>query len=1385
MKAVSRLVVIAFAVLVSFPGITQAQSTGPAGVSGLPPRAPLAATTCYVTVSTTPSGSVDVNQTLTVTASFSAPCTVGTGNYAYNLALPANCTAPKDSTFPNTVTSSTVTFSCRPRYPGNVTIAQQTTYYDYRYNITVRGFACIQSGCGAPGDPDYDVQNHTPLTVFGEPRMLPGGAGAVALSAEVGIPKSLNTYFPLGAVGVDQTLSKNWVLKNAPIGGTPNQIAYDAPTDQLFITNGATGYNVSAYSINEGIVTADIATGNDPSGVVAIGGKVYVSNSGSNNVSVINPRTDTVVGNISSLNWPTGMVYDSVNRYLYVATSTNVTVVNITTESIAGYIQMPGLFYPRHLGYDPSTHEVYATDNYISSGGTAAHNISAIYTAPGTIGSLVSVINVGPYPTAIGYSSVSHDIYVPSATSNTVTVVSDSTNTVVKTIGVGTYPSGITTWSRDEGHLFLSNLGSANVTVLNTTTNTVQFSFGEQGLNYAADILDYGDLVLSNILTGNLTTLLFQNSTVPEYGSGLAAPTGFTQGQISWTSNDSKVVSVFSCSLSNPDRSCPIDPTAPGDVTVVVEPSDTNGGDSYFGATNVTFRIHVYPRIQAGTLVSNVSSQGQLVADAGSPVTLKVSVWNGTGPGTYATKWSGLPSGCFTSNATMISCTPKTAGRYNISVSVRDALGGTLARINLLTVYPAPVLSLSSASSRSAYTNTSLYVRPNVTGGAPPYRFCASSSQFSVCAPHTSANSTYLSYSLANPGNYSVTVNVTDAAGVERTYMFTETASYPARLVNVQGPSQVDVNQNTTFTAFLPSGYGVPPMNVSWMDANTGMFLCPTQRLSSSNVTSRCAFTPTSPVNLIVTVKDSGDTSWTTYASLTVNPDPTLDLGNLSGLPGQAIPVVVHLYGGTGPYRVCLAHPVGSCKRSTVDLAFFNISYATAGNYTVGVSVNDSSGFNVSTTVNAQVFNPMRLSPISATLSPVDEGVSDSFSAAPLGGSPEFNAWWNETPTTPLCSGSGITRCTAPLTGTGNVTISLVVVDSVGERVLENISVLVDPHLQIQLPAETLVAGQQGWLNGSVLEGTPTYSWTLSGGPGSPDQGSSGTVRIPVTFVLPGNYSLYFHVHDQGGGQVSAVWTATVLPSQTSQLAVPCAPSGPTSLHPLENGTYNLSCVSGGIPPYSYAWIWADTTVTQGGQSAAHSYHAPGDYNITVMVRDATGTIAFAQSLEVMVTGSSIESPPALPCSPVGPSNLSVGTPGDYSITCVTGGAAPYSYTWEFQDGTTVAGSNSTSHAFSKNGTFEVTVLVIDALGRVASSTPLKVTVTAGTHATGGPVWTTLASSSIFYPLLLAVGVVLTAVAYVAVRKYLRKNKDEGNDLNEESRKEDTVAERTDEGQED
>ena len=121
-------------------------------------------------------------------------------------------------------------------------------------------------------------------------------------------------------------------------------------------------------------------------------------------------------------------------------------------------------------------------------------------------------------------------------------------------------------------------------------------------------------------------------------------------------------------------------PTAAGATNVTVTVTDSNGGTAQATAAFATD-----PALAATPGASPAS------VAAGDAVTLSVAVSGGALPYSYA--WSGLPTGCTTSNAAELVCAPSAAGRWaSIAVTVTDAHGATVtAHLAALTVTaPAP-----------------------------------------------------------------------------------------------------------------------------------------------------------------------------------------------------------------------------------------------------------------------------------------------------------------------------------------------------------------------------------------------------------------------------------------------------------------------------------------------------------------------------------------------------------------------------------------------------------------------------------------------------------------------------------------------------------------------
>ncbi len=138
-----------------------------------------------------------------------------------------------------------------------------------------------------------------------------------------------------------------------------------------------------------------------------------------------------------------------------------------------------------------------------------------------------------------------------------------------------------------------------------------------------------------------------------------------------------------------------------------------------------------------------------------------------------------------------------------------------------------------------------------------------------------------------------------------------------------------------------------------------------------------------------------------------------------------------------------------------------------------------------------------------------------------------------------------------------------------------------------------------------------------------------------------------------------------------------------------------------GTSPYSYLWIFGDTT-TDTGEDPTHVYDTAGTYTVTLTVTDAAAaTITRTVATITVYLSVAIEtvSPYDALC---GPKPLNV-----CFEAVVEGGTAPYTYTWNFGDGAPANNTNSPCpcHGFDTCGSYPVTVTAVDALGNRGTGT--------------------------------------------------------------------------------
>ena len=120
---------------------------------------------------------------------------------------------------------------------------------------------------------------------------------------------------------------------------------------------------------------------------------------------------------------------------------------------------------------------------------------------------VTATIPVGKAPMGIAYDSAKGEIFVTNGQDDTVSVISDKTNTVVATINVGDYPYGVA-YDFVKGEIFVVNLYGNSVSVISDTTNNVVATIpvGKSPYNIAYDSAK-GELFVTNLYDGTVSVI--------------------------------------------------------------------------------------------------------------------------------------------------------------------------------------------------------------------------------------------------------------------------------------------------------------------------------------------------------------------------------------------------------------------------------------------------------------------------------------------------------------------------------------------------------------------------------------------------------------------------------------------------------------------------------------------------------------------------------------------------------------------------------------------------------------------------------------------------------------------------------------------------------------
>jgi YVTN family beta-propeller protein len=273
------------------------------------------------------------------------------------------------------------------------------------------------------------------------------------------------------------------VVTNVAVGANPAGIAYDSTTNSVYVVDSMQD-SVSIISSGN-TVSGNFTVPDEPTGIAydSASGYLYITQQTSNSTAVYSPSTTgaTLVTTLEVGLQPIAATYDSTNNEVYVANSnsSNVSIIDAAMNSVLGAIPVGD--GPLAIAFDSGQNELFVANDL-------SNNTTIVSTASNEV---VGSVTVGDQPDGAAYNPSLGIVAVAdegSGHSGQVSIILDSNNTVVATVqvGNGTDPVGVA-WDSANGFEYVADANASKVTVVGTpTVPPYSVTFTETGLTAGA-----------------------------------------------------------------------------------------------------------------------------------------------------------------------------------------------------------------------------------------------------------------------------------------------------------------------------------------------------------------------------------------------------------------------------------------------------------------------------------------------------------------------------------------------------------------------------------------------------------------------------------------------------------------------------------------------------------------------------------------------------------------------------------------------------------------------------------------------------------------------------------------------------------------------------------
>ncbi|OGW07741.1 MAG: hypothetical protein A2W77_04780 [Nitrospinae bacterium RIFCSPLOWO2_12_39_16] len=248
---------------------------------------------------------------------------------------------------------------------------------------------------------------------------------------------------------------------------------------------------------------------------------LYVANSGSNYVSVVDRFENRVVGVIGVEKNPTSLVLSQEQERLYVlnSRSNSISIIDTSQDFVRDRIQFSSGIEPVEMAMIPYSDRRNHGKLYITNRGS--NDVTAIDTF---MKSQIKSVRVGNAPLGVSANPERQEVYVANSGSNSISVIDSITDEVKATINVDRTPVDVVVV---RNNIYVLNAESDSITIIDTVTKTIKGRI-QAGINPRKGIYSekYNRIYLSNYGVGQVSFLIPSSAVITRSINAGSKPIG-------------------------------------------------------------------------------------------------------------------------------------------------------------------------------------------------------------------------------------------------------------------------------------------------------------------------------------------------------------------------------------------------------------------------------------------------------------------------------------------------------------------------------------------------------------------------------------------------------------------------------------------------------------------------------------------------------------------------------------------------------------------------------------------------------------------------------------------------------------------------------------------